>query len=83
VRVILAGNRSLRAAAGSRVADNGHVGAGQANEPVDVRGVNTDRLEDGSGSGVGGGDNAVAADIPGRLGRGVVALRDGDRDTAD
>jgi hypothetical protein len=82
VRVILAGNLSLRAAAGSGVADNGHVGAGQANECVDVLDDNTDRLQDTSSSGVGGGDNAVAADVTGGGRRAVVALR-GDRDTSD
>jgi hypothetical protein len=83
MRVILAGNLSLRAAAGCRVADNGHVSAGQANERVDILDDNTDRLEDESGSGVGGGDNAVAADVTGGGRWAVVALRDGDRDTAD
>jgi hypothetical protein len=84
VRVILAGNRSLRAAAGCRVADNGHVGASQANKGVNVAGVDADRLEDSSSSWVAGGDNAVAADVTGGGRSGlVVALRDGDRDTAD
>jgi hypothetical protein len=83
MRVILAGNLGLRAAAGSGVADNSHVGAGQANECVDVLDDNTDRLEDGSGSGVGGGDNAVAADVTGGGRWAVVAFSDGDRDASD
>jgi hypothetical protein len=83
VRVILAGNLSLRAAASSGVADNGHVGAVQANESIDVLDDDADRLEDFSSSGVAGGGRTGAADIPGGGGRVVATSRCGDRKSGE
>ena len=82
VRVVLAGNLSLGAAASSRVANDGDVRAGQTNETIDVPGVNTDGLQDKSSSGVEGANDAVTADIAGG-GRGVVALAGSDGDARD
>ena len=83
MRVILAGNLSLGAAASSRVANDGDVRAGQTNESVDVLDDNTDGFQDKSSSGVGGANDAVTADIAGGGRGGVVALASCDGDTAN
>jgi hypothetical protein len=68
---------------GSRIADDGDIGTGQTDESVDVLNDDADRLKDAGGSGIAGGNNALAANVAGGGRWAFVALRDRDGDTAD